>query len=209
MARGRTVVYPPYRDTDLERSTRASEQAILEDLRWMGLQWEKGSTPRLIRPYRQTERMQSYVDHTNRLLAEGKATTVSVPPRRSKRTARRSSRRDCRRIRRTCRNIPADEAKRRKESGEAAVVRLRVPKDATSLQRRRSRRSHVSHRCDRDPVLVRSMAFPPTTSPSSLTRRDEGDTLIRGEDHISNTPRQICSTRPTGISRRRSRTSRW
>ena len=60
-------------DTDLERSTRASEQAILEDLRWMGLQWDEGvEAGGAYGPYRQTERMQSYVDHTNRLLAEGK-----------------------------------------------------------------------------------------------------------------------------------------
>ncbi|HYB93879.1 MAG TPA: glutamate--tRNA ligase family protein, partial [Vicinamibacterales bacterium] len=51
-------------DTDLERSTRASEQAILDDLRWMGLQWDEGvevGGPHA--PYRQTERMQSYADH--------------------------------------------------------------------------------------------------------------------------------------------------
>ena len=60
-------------DTDLERSTRESEQAILDDLRWMGLQWDEGvEVGGAYGPYRQTERMQSYVDHTNRLLAEGK-----------------------------------------------------------------------------------------------------------------------------------------
>ena len=59
-------------DTDLERSTKASEQAILSDLRWMGLQWDEGvEVGGPFGPYRQTERMQSYVDHVNRLLAEG------------------------------------------------------------------------------------------------------------------------------------------
>jgi glutamyl/glutaminyl-tRNA synthetase len=59
-------------DTDLERSTRESEQAIVDDLRWMGLQWDEGvDVGGAFGPYRQTERMQSYTDHATRLLAEG------------------------------------------------------------------------------------------------------------------------------------------
>ena len=116
-------------DTDLERSTRESEQAILEDLRWMGLQWDEGvEVGGPSGPYRQTERLQSYVDHTNRLLLEGKgyycfcsAATLEahrkaqlaagLPPKYAG----------------TCRNIDPSVAEQRKKNGEAAVVRLRVP----------------------------------------------------------------------------------
>src|SRR5688572_28993203 len=116
-------------DTDLERSTRESEQAILDDLRWLGLQWDEGvEVGGPYPPYRQTERMPSYSEHANRLLAEGTAyycfcspdtleahrkgqLAAGLPPKYAG----------------TCRNLPAEVAVRRKAAGEAPVVRLRVP----------------------------------------------------------------------------------
>src|SRR5512135_1907713 len=60
-------------DTDIERSTRESEAAILEDLRWMGLRWDEGPDvggPH--GPYRQSERTGIYHDFAAKLIAEGK-----------------------------------------------------------------------------------------------------------------------------------------
>ena len=140
-------------DTDLERSTRESEQAILDDLRWMGLQWDEGvEVGRRVRPV-SPDRAHAVVRRSHQSAARGRARaiTASVPPRRSKRIARRSSRRDCRR------NTPAPAAtsrrtkrRRRKDSGEAAgrsPARARRPQ--RHVQRRRPRRGHVSHRRDR------------------------------------------------------------
>ena len=182
-------------DTDLERSTRASEQAILDDLRWMGLQWDEGvEVGGAYGPYRQTERMQSYADHTNRLLAEGKGyycfcsaetleahrksqLAAGLPPKYAG----------------TCRNIPADEAQRRKESGEAAVVRLRVP-EGRNVTFNDVVRGEVTFHTDviGDPVLVRSDGIPAynfaVVIDDALMKVTH---VIRGEDHISNTPRQI------------------
>jgi glutamyl-tRNA synthetase len=182
-------------DTDLERSTRESEQAILEDLRWMGLQWDEGvEAGGSYGPYRQTERMQSYVDHTNRLLAEGKGyycfcsaetleahrkaqLAAGLPPKYAG----------------TCRNIPIEEAKRRKEGGEAAVVRLRVP-EGRNVTFNDVVRGEVTFHTDviGDPVLVRSDGIPAynfaVVIDDALMKVTH---VIRGEDHISNTPRQI------------------
>ena len=61
-------------DTDQARSTRASEQRILDSLRWLGLTWDEGpdiSGP--YAPYRQSERLPIYKDHVDRLLADGHA----------------------------------------------------------------------------------------------------------------------------------------
>ncbi len=61
-------------DTDVERSTRESEAAILEDLRWLGLQWDEGPDvggPH--GPYRQSERMHLYQAHAQQLIAAGRA----------------------------------------------------------------------------------------------------------------------------------------
>ncbi|MBY0497033.1 MAG: glutamate--tRNA ligase [Cyanobacteria bacterium] len=182
-------------DTDLERSTRASEQAILDDLRWMGLQWDEGvDAGGSYGPYRQTERMQSYVDHTNRLLAEGKGyycfcsaetleahrksqLAAGLPPKYAG----------------TCRNIPAEEAKRRKDRGEAAVVRLRVP-GGRNVTFNDVVRGEVTFHTDviGDPVLVRSDGIPAynfaVVIDDALMKVTH---VIRGEDHISNTPRQL------------------
>ena len=182
-------------DTDLERSTRESEQAILEDLRWMGLQWDEGvEAGGSYGPYRQTERMQSYVDHTNRLLAEGKGyycfcsaetleahrkaqLAAGLPPKYAG----------------TCRNIPAGVAEQRKKNGEAAVVRLRVP-EGRNVTFQDVVRGEVTFHTDviGDPVLVRSDGIPAynfaVVIDDALMKVTH---VIRGEDHISNTPRQI------------------
>lgn len=182
-------------DTDLERSTRASEQAILDDLRWMGLQWDEGvEIGGPFPPYRQTERMQTYVDHTNRLLSEGSGyycfcsadtleahrksqLAAGLPPKYAG----------------TCRAIPADEAKRRKDAGEAAVVRLRVPENR-NVTFNDVVRGEVTFHTDviGDPVLVRSDGIPAynfaVVVDDALMKVTH---VIRGEDHISNTPRQV------------------
>ncbi len=182
-------------DTDLERSTRESEQAILDDLRWMGLQWDEGvEAGGTYGPYRQTERMQSYADHARRLLAEGQGyycfcsaemldahrkaqLAAGLPPKYAG----------------TCRNIPLDEASRRKENGEAAVIRLRVP-EGRHVTFNDVVRGEVTFHTDviGDPVLVRSDGIPAynfaVVIDDALMKVTH---VIRGEDHISNTPRQI------------------
>ena len=61
-------------DTDLERSTRESEHAMLDDLRWMGLQWTEGvEAGGDYGPYRQTERLHIYRAHAVELMAKGRA----------------------------------------------------------------------------------------------------------------------------------------
>jgi glutamyl-tRNA synthetase len=182
-------------DTDLERSTKQSEQGIIDDLRWMGLEWDEGvEVGGPYAPYRQTERMQTYVDHAARLLAEGKGyycfcsaetleahrkaqLAAGLPPKYAG----------------TCRNIPADEAKHRKDAGEAAVIRLRVP-EQRSVTFNDIVRGEVTFHTDviGDPVLVRSDGIPAYNYAVVIDDELMKIThVVRGEDHISNTPRQI------------------
>ncbi len=61
-------------DTDLARSTVESERAVLDDLAWLGLAWDEGpDVGGAYGPYRQSERLEIYREHAERLLAEGKA----------------------------------------------------------------------------------------------------------------------------------------
>jgi glutamyl-tRNA synthetase len=161
----------------------------------MGLQWDEGvEIGGAFGPYRQTERMQTYADHTARLLAEGSGyycfcsaetldaqrkaqLAAGLPPKYAG----------------TCRNIPADEARGRHDAGEAAVVRLRVPEGRTVVFNDIVR-GEVAFHTDviGDPVLVRSDGIPAynyaVVIDDALMKVTH---VIRGEDHISNTPRQI------------------
>src|SRR5688572_16354960 len=184
-------------DTDRERSTPESEQAILEDLRWMGLHWDEGVGLKDEGPYgayRQTERMQSYVDHTNRLLAEGKGYYCFCSPetldvhRKAQLAAGLPPK-----YAGTCRNLPAGETERRKASGEKPVVRLKVP-EGRNVTFNDVVRGEVTFHTDviGDPVLVRSDGIPAynfaVVVDDALMQVTH---VIRGEDHISNTPRQV------------------
>ncbi|MGH9220316.1 MAG: glutamate--tRNA ligase, partial [Vicinamibacterales bacterium] len=184
-------------DTDLERSTRESEQAILDDLRWMGLHWDEGVGLKdggPYGPYRQTERMQSYVDHTDRLIREGKGYYCFCSPetldahRKAQLAAGLPPK-----YAGTCRNIPSDEAACRKANGEKPVVRLKVP-EGRNVTFNDVVRGEVTFHTDviGDPVLVRSDGIPAynfaVVIDDALMKVTH---VIRGEDHISNTPRQI------------------
>lgn len=182
-------------DTDAERSTRESEQAILEDLRWMGLQWDEGvDVGGPYGPYRQTERMASYADHTNRLLADGNGYYCFCPAEtlEAQRKAQLAAGLPPK-YAGTCRGIPRDAAARRKAAGEPAVVRLRVPENRI-VTFTDAVRGDVTFHTDviGDPVLVRSDGLPAynfaVVVDDALMKITH---VIRGEDHISNTPRQI------------------
>ncbi len=182
-------------DTDFERSTAESEQAILDDLRWMGLQWDEGvEVGGEFGPYRQTERLQTYADHAARLIAERKGyycfcsaetldaqrkaqLAAALPPKYAG----------------TCRNIPAAEAAARRAAGETAVIRLRVP-EGRDVAFHDVVRGLVTFHTDviGDPVLVRSDGIPAYNFAVVIDDELMKVThVIRGEDHISNTPRQI------------------
>ena len=182
-------------DTDLERSTRASEQAILDDLRWMGLTWDEGiEAGGSHGPYRQTERFEIYAEHTRRLLADGNAYACfcSAETLDVQRKAQLAAGQPPKYLG-TCRHLDPADASRRRAAGEAAVVRLRVPEDR-DVTFDDVVRGPVTVHTDviGDPVLVRSDGVPAYNFAVVIDDALMAIThVIRGEDHISNTPRQV------------------
>jgi glutamyl-tRNA synthetase/nondiscriminating glutamyl-tRNA synthetase len=196
LARGRNGTFIlRIEDTDAGRSTRESEQAILDDLRWLGLSWDEGvEAGGAHGPYRQSERLPTYREHSDRLIADGHAyhcfcseetleaerkrqLAAGVPPRYSG----------------TCRAVSTGEAARRRAAGEPAVVRLRVPERRDVIFDDIVRGS-VTINTDQigDPVLVRSDGIPAYNFAVVIDDRlMEVTHVIRGEDHISHTPRQV------------------
>jgi glutamyl-tRNA synthetase/nondiscriminating glutamyl-tRNA synthetase len=182
-------------DTDTERSTRASEDGIRDDLRWLGLQWDEGpDVGGPYPPYRQSERMDRYRAAADRLIAGGHAyycfcsaaqleqeraaaLAAALPPKYSGR----------------CRALGAEESARRRAAGEPAALRFAVPAD-------RDVTFHDLVRGDvtfqtaviGDPVIVRSDGGPAYNFAVVVDDAEMAIShVIRGEDHISNTPRQI------------------
>ena len=175
-------------DTDVERSTRESERAIMDDLRWMGLTWDEGvEVGGTLGPYRQSERLQIYADHTQQLLATRMAyycfcsaekleaerqamLKQGLPPRYAG----------------TCRAISAEDASARVASGEKAVVRLRVP-IGREVVFEDVVRGRVAFHTDviGDPVLVRSDGMPAYNFAVVIDDALMQVThVVRGEDHI-------------------------
>ena len=116
-------------DTDQERSTKESEVAILESLKWLGLTWDEGpDVGGPYGPYRQSERTAIYREHASRLLQNGQAYRCFCSKERlDKMRAENRDKKIFPGYDRTCRSISAEEAARRAEAGESFVLRLKVP----------------------------------------------------------------------------------
>jgi nondiscriminating glutamyl-tRNA synthetase len=195
LARHRGTFVLRIEDTDRERSTRQSEASILDDLRWLGLTWDEG--PDLggpYGPYRQSERLDLYRTHADHLLRAGHAyhCFCTAEQLEADRQAAIAASEPPRYVGR-CRGLaPADSARRR-ASGEPAVVRFRVPphRDVTFADRVRGAVT-ISTDIIGDPVLLRSDGSPAYNFAVVIDDALMGvTTVVRGEDHIPNTPRQI------------------
>lgn len=174
-------------DTDLERSTEEMVEGILQGMRWLGLDWDDG-------PYFQTKRMDLYRAAGARVLASGHGyycfcTKEQLEDRRAKATAEgRTPKYDG-----ACRKISREEAERRKNAGEAAAVRFAVPESgSTVFDDAVFGRIEFANTELEDFVLLRSDGGP--TYHLSVVADDVDmkiTHIIRGADHISNTPKQV------------------
>jgi glutamyl-tRNA synthetase/nondiscriminating glutamyl-tRNA synthetase len=190
-------------DTDAERSTPESERAILDDLRWLGLDWDEGPGVGGARgPYRQSERLGTYQDYAARLFDAGHAYYCFCPP------AKLQAERDAARAAGihahyagTCRALDLGESRRRAAAGEPAAVRLRVPadRDVSWDDLVRGRVSFHSGVIG-DPILLRSDGHPAYNFAVVVDDALMAVThVVRGEDHIPNTPRQLLIYEALGL----------
>ena len=182
-------------DTDTARSTRESERGIIEDLRWMGLEWGEGiDKGGEYGPYRQSERLHIYRAHIVELMSRGHAYRCFCLPEELEmdRYAALKDRRPPKYVGR-CRDIPPEQARQRAESGEPATIRFRIPGDREVVFNdlvRGEVRFHTE--VLGDPIIVRSDGTPAFNFAVVIDDALMDIThVIRGEDHLSNTPRQL------------------
>ena len=197
LARGQNGVFIlRIEDTDIERSTVESERAILDDLRWLGLDWQEGPDvggPHT--PYRQSERLDRYQAVARDLLARELAYYCFCTPAmlEAERTAALASGQPPGYSGR-CRSIDRADAARRVGAGEAAAVRFAVPVDRPEVTFHDIVRGEVtfSRAVLSDFVVLRSDGRPAYNFSVVIDDVEMRVThVVRGEDHISNTPRQV------------------
>jgi len=122
-------------DTDVERSTPASEAAIVRSLKWLGLQWDEGpEAGGPFGPYRQSERSEIYRQHAHQLLRDGHAFRCFCTTERldAMREAQRAS---GQRVAYDglCLGVSGTESESRAASGEPFVIRMKVPSDGVAI----------------------------------------------------------------------------
>jgi len=168
-------------DTDQDRSTDESIQAIIEGMKWVGLDWDEG-------PFRQTERMELYRSHAMQLLEQGKAywcvcKAEELEARRKEAEAKGLSPRydgRCRTL--GIMNPPGDAALRFKAPQEGQIVVDDLIKGKITFD----------NSAADDLIILRSNGYP--TYNFSVVVDDalmHITHVIRGDDHLTNTPRQI------------------
>jgi glutamyl-tRNA synthetase len=168
-------------DTDQTRSTDESIKIILDGMKWLGLDWDEG-------PYRQTERMDIYKEHVDRLLKAGKAYYCYCTPeelearRKAAMAAGKPPKYD-----RTCRSLTAP------IEGRTPAVRFLSTDEGQTIVRDMIRGAVTFENQQLDDLIIqRSDGFPTynfAVVVDDVTMRITH--VIRGDDHLNNTPRQI------------------
>ncbi len=184
-------------DTDPERSTEENKQVILRAMRWLGLDWDEG--PEVggeFGPYLQTQRFDTYAEALEILKERGAVYPCFCTKEEldAKRAAAEANEGGYSGYDRTCRALSAEEAQARIDAGEPHVWRLKVPEDHGPVEFDDAVYGHMSFPIDvmDDMILVRTDGTP--TYNFAVVCDDanmEITHVIRGDDHLSNPPRQI------------------
>src|SRR6266496_1728136 len=183
-------------DTDRERSTSEMVEGILEGMRWLGLDWDEG-------PCYQTQRENLYRTGADKLLESGAAyycfcSKENLEQRRKR--AAEAGRPP--KYEGTCRKLDRAEASSRKAAGEAAAVRFAIPDGgSTSFDDAVFGKVEFANSELEDFVLLRSDGS--STYHLSVVADDIDlriTHIIRGADHISNTPKQVLLYRALGAA---------
>jgi glutamyl-tRNA synthetase/nondiscriminating glutamyl-tRNA synthetase len=188
-------------DTDVERSREEYERQLLEDLRWFGLDWDEGPDKGgPFGPYLQSERLEIYAKYAAQLIEQGHAyyCFCSAEQLEAERQEALKAGRQPRYSGR-CRKLAREEAARRKAAGEPAAVRLKIVESTFSWNDLVHGPTRFSSEVIGDPILLRSDGHPAYNYAVVIDDHlMEITHVIRGDDHISNTPRQLAVYRALG-----------
>lgn len=182
-------------DTDKERSTDESLGEILKSLKWLGLNWDEGPDiggPHA--PYFQSQRLDIYLKYINKLLQENKAykcfcTKEELEKDRKKAEAEKKPFKYSGK----CKNLTEQEIKQKENTGMPFTVRIRIEQEGETIIKDKIRGDVVFQNSVLDDfIILRTDKMPVynfvVVVDDALM---EITHVIRGEDHLSNTPKQI------------------
>lgn len=183
-------------DTDRQRSTAASEAAILAALRWIGLSWDEGpDVGGPAGPYRQSERLDLYQAHCRQLLAADRVYPCFCTAERlaAVRAAQVAAKSDFIGYDRHCAELAPAEAARRVAAGEPHVFRLRTPTTGEcELHDRLRDPIRIPWATIDDQVMMKADGYPTYHFANVVDDRGMGVThVIRGEEWISSLPKHL------------------
>lgn len=175
-------------DTDRERSTQEAVNAILDGMKWLGLTWDEG-------PFYQTQRMDLYKKMLQKLLDEGKAYRCYCTPeelevmRNNLLAAGKKPKYD-----RRCKGKPFDASK-------PFTIRFEVPEGTTVVEDVVKGNITIENEEIEDLIIARSDGFPTYNFTAVVDDMDMAIThVIRGDDHVNNTPKQILMGKALGYT---------
>lgn len=175
-------------DTDTERSTDESIKGILDGLEWLGVTWDEG-------PFYQSEYIGQHVETAKRLIESGHAYKCfcSKDELEEKREEATQSKADMR-YDGTCRNLSPQEIAEKEAQGLPYTVRLKVPQDGGSVKFKDEVYGYIEKRYEdiEDFIILRSNGQPLYILSNAVDDIRDGVThIIRGQDGLANTPKQI------------------
>jgi nondiscriminating glutamyl-tRNA synthetase len=182
-------------DTDVDRSEARFEDQLIADLKWLGLDWDEGpDVGGEFGPYRQSDRLAIYREHAERLLAEHTAYLCFCTEEDLQRERERATAEHRQPIYSgKCRAIDPEEAQRRRAAGEACAIRLRIPEHPICFHDIVHGEVEFSNEVVSDPIILRSSGMPVynyvVVIDDALMKITH---VIRGDDHLSNTPKQVA-----------------
>ncbi|CAG9463046.1 unnamed protein product [Pedinophyceae sp. YPF-701] len=190
-------------DTDKARSTRESEEAVLRDLKWMGLDWDEGpDTDGGHGPYRQSERTDIYMKYVNQLVEQGQAYPCFCTDEEIDQMKAEAEEKGIPPVYRgKWKTASKEEVQERLDAGETPVYRFRVPEDQ-DVTVKDSVRGEVTWNTDTlgDFVIMRSNGLPVYNFCVTVDDALMGVShVLRAEEHLPNTLRQVLIYRALGF----------
>ena len=180
-------------DTDVQRSTEESADAIIEALRWLGLDWDEGpESGGEFGPYFQSQRLEIYAEHARKLIETGKAyPCYCTPEELAARRKERLERGEDPGYDGRCRELTSAQKAQFEREGRKPALRFRVPEGQTTIHDLIRGEVKFDNFSFEDFVIMKSDGFPmynlACVVDDSLMKMTH---IIRAEEHLPNTPKQ-------------------